>query len=366
MDLALSQEQLALQAAAAEAFGRFPPRRVLEGAGSGWDVLAASGWCGVSVPEDAGGAGLSMIDQALVVEAAGRVLHPDYWPAVATGALPLAVTGSGARLLPDLASGRRRAVLAFYEEPDRLDPFAPRASATRDGTGFRLDGRKVMVPQAAQADWVLCPVKMDGRVAVVAVTSSDLRPVPVPTPDLLRPYFDLDLTGVRVAGDALIVEPARGQEFMRRAFDVAVTGQCAELVGAAEQALSLTVAYAGERHQFGRPIGSFQAVKHRCAEMKIAIEAARSALFYAAWAVGAQDPSASLAVAVAKAFSAEALPQVGADALHLHGGMGFAWETEVHLYFRRILLGASYLGSATWHRARIAQALMDAQEVDWP
>ncbi len=366
MDLALSQEQLTLQATAAKAFGRFPPRRVLDGAASGWDELAANGWCGLSLPEEAGGAGLGMIDQALALEAAGGVLHPDYWPAVAMGALPLAMAGFAARLLPDLASGRRRAVLAFYDEPDRLDPLHPRAVASRDGEGYHLDGRKALIPQAAQVDWVLCPVRLDGGVAVMALAAPDLKPAPAPTPDLLRTYFDIDLAGVRVPGDALIVEPPAGHEFLRRAFDVAVVGQCAELVGAAEQLLSMTVTYARERRQFGRPIGSFQAVKHRCAEMKIAIEGARSGLYYAAWAVGAQDPSASLAVAVAKAFCADALPQVAAHALHLHGGMGFAWETDVHLYFRRILLGASYLGDARWHRARIAQALLDGHEGDWP
>ena len=355
MDFTLSPSQLSLQAAAAEAFGRWPPGDGPPPAES-WAMLAAEGWLGIALPESAGGAGLGLLEQVLVLEAAGCHLHSGYWPAVVLGALPLARCGLVPAWYPDLAAGRRRVVLALYEQADRFDPLAVTATATAVPEGYRLNGAKVLIPAAATADAILFPARLGNRIALFAVPAGTGVLTPADFPDIARPHANLTLDCAQLPPESLLAPDA--ETYLRTAVRIAGIGLCAELLGVAEAVLARTTAYAGERHQFGRPIGSFQAIKHRCADMKIALESARSAIYYAAWAADQQTADADLATSVAKVFCSQQMPDLVAHALHIHGGLGFTWEARLHLYFRRTLAAAAYLGDVRWHRERIAQALL--------
>jgi alkylation response protein AidB-like acyl-CoA dehydrogenase len=228
------------------------------------------------------------------------------------------------------------------------------------GGGWTASGRSDLVVYGPAADVVVVFAETDGSPALVTLApEASERPAPEPAMDRTRSV------GWLVAADRPVLRLA-GRDRAADLLDRAATATSAEMLGAAERVLEMTVAYAKDRVQFGRPIGGFQAVKHRCADMLVDVEGMRSATYYAGWAVGAGDPEAAAAASVAKVWSSDAARRVMASGLQVHGGIGFTWEHDMHLFLKRSQLDQMSFGDAGLHRERLAQILRPRAESGLP
>jgi alkylation response protein AidB-like acyl-CoA dehydrogenase len=370
VDFALSEEQERLRDAARELLRReCPSARVREAMAkeSGHDpelqrVFAEAGWLGCLVPEALGGAGLGLLDAAVLLEEMGRALVPGpFLVSSVSSVVALRELGSAPqqrRWLPRIASGEAIATLALAEPPEaRCDPARLRARARRRGDGFELGGTKSFVEHAHTADLWLCACRGPELFAVERGTPG-ARVLPQAPLDETRRPCGLRLRGVRVPPSARLAggrSPARRARGLRRALDASAVAVAADSLGAAQQALDLAVAYVKAREQFGRPVGSFQAVQHLAAECAARLEPARALLWYAAWAIDARRREASLAASMAKACCTDVHRFVARSAVELHGGIGFTWENDMHLFLKRALANAQAFGDAEHHRERVAE-----------
>ncbi|ALE73100.1 acyl-CoA dehydrogenase [Pseudonocardia sp. EC080625-04] len=313
----------------------------------------------LAVPEELGGAGGTCVDQAVAAEELGAALVTGPLLGTVGLAVPalVAAPASAARdaLLPELAEGTRTAALVA---PLTVPYDAATAAAVSADDG-RLTGTVDHVPDAAAADVLLVAAAgPDGPVlAAVDQGTAGVTVTPRGSLDLTRRIARVDLDG---APATVLATGDDADRALRHAFRTAGALLAAEQTGIAQRLLDLTVGYAKERLQFGRPIGSFQAVKHRCADMLVGVEHARTTALHAAWSVasGVDDPD--LAVSIAQATCSEVCYRVAADTVQLHGGIGFTWEHPAHLYYKRAVADAALLGSAEAHRERIAAAVLDA------
>jgi acyl-CoA dehydrogenase len=316
-----------------------------------WNALAELGVVGLLVPEEFGGAGMGMVDAAVVLEEMGRAVHPGPYLASAIGAVSLVLDAGSPRehgfLLPAMASGSVVGTVALLEPDRRFEIDSPATTAARLGEGWVLTGAKAHVPDAVGSDVVLVTASIAGEpgTAVFAVQtgSGGVAVEPVKTVDGTRKQAAITLDGApgwRLGdGDA--------SEAVARTVDRMAVASVIDGVGAAARALELAVEYAKERVAFDHPIGSFQAVQHLCADMLRAVELGRAAGYYACWAADDADPAeAHRAATLAKAFASEAFPQLGGSAIQVFGGIGFTWEHDIHLYYKRLLSLAYTLGSA--------------------
>ncbi len=327
-----------------------------------WRRMAELGWQGLVFPPDHGGAGLTLIELAIVLEEMGRAVLPGPFLSTVIAGLALLYGGDEAeraRWLPGICDGSRVATLALLEASACWDPAAITAVARRAGGEAVLSGRKLFVPDAHLADLVLCAVRRaeDGTLALVAVEREPAGLVleEVPSVDRTRRVFAVTLDGVRVRpGDVLAADAAGA---LARVLDAGRVALAAEMCGGAERVLELTVEHAKARRQFGQPIGAFQAIQHACADMMVAVECARVATCHAAWAVAQGAGDAALAAAMAKATASEAYRHVTAQAIQVHGGIGFTWEHDLQLYYKRALSSDVTFGDAAWSRERVAQLL---------
>ena len=378
MDFDLSEDQLALRKAAATLLDAMAsPARVREVAGTDahvdatlWQAMAEQGWLSVDTPEDEGGLGLGRVEVAVLGEEVGRHVAPV--PFLGTnlvlGALRRAMsdgaaddTGPDTALGPSslgqwveaLGAGDAVGALAWSSGAD-----AP--TATRRSGMWTVSGRTDPVVYASTADVVVTCASTDvGQLLFAVSLPAQRRPPAEPAMDRTRSVARLEL------GD----EPAvclGGPDQVEAVIDAGAAALSAEMLGAADQVLQMTVAYAKDRVQFGRPIGSFQAVKHRCADMLVDVEGMRSAAYYASWAVGAGDPDASTAASAAKVWCSDASRRVMASALQVHGGIGFTWEHDLHLFLKRAQLDQVSFGEARYHRERIARLLRPRAEAGLP
>jgi alkylation response protein AidB-like acyl-CoA dehydrogenase len=326
-----------------------------------WRRLAVEmGVAGLLVPEELGGAGLGVTELAIVLEEAGQTLA--CLPLYATAALAVpallycADQETQERYLPAICTGELTATLALSEDHGRWDLASVAATATPEGPRWRLTGVKNYVVDGASAGLLLVVAATAQGTALFAVEdgSPGLTRAPLVTLDQTRKQARLVLDGV-IARRVGPTDPSR----LDRALDVSRVLLAAEQVGGAQRCLDMTVRYAKDRVQFGRPIGSFQAVKQRLAEMLIRVESARSAAAEAAAvasAAGADEGLATVAC-VAKSYCSEAYVSVAADTIQLHGGIGFTWEHDAHLYYKRALSSAQLLGSPAVHVERLALLL---------
>lgn len=319
------------------------------------------GVLGLSVPEADGGVGGTLIDQAVAVEelaarlACGPVFGTVY---LAIPALVAAPAGTARdELLSELVEGRRTAAAAFGEIAGAFDPSAVTVTASGDA----LTGTVAQVVDAGIADELLVAATVDGGVALYAVATSDVQRTPLQTIDLTRQQADVALSA---APGRLIAGPDEAPRVITHALQVAAALLAVEQVGAAKHLLDLSVEYAKTRLQFGRPIGSFQAVKHKLADLLVDVEHARSTAYHAIWALtdGSDDPA--LATAIAQAVCSAALTHVATDTIQVHGGIGFTWEHQAHLYYKRAVTDAALLGSAEEHRDRVAAMVLDGLDRD--
>ncbi|MBB2988690.1 alkylation response protein AidB-like acyl-CoA dehydrogenase [Mycolicibacterium iranicum] len=325
------------------------------------------GVLGMAVPESAGGAGGTLIDQAVAVEELGAALACGPLFGTVYLAIPALVASSDSGdLLDALVEGTRTAAFAVPEDAATFDPSAVTVDAVRAGDGWTLTGSVERVVDAGAADVLLVAATGPDGVGLYAVDANDegVQRVSLTTLDLTRPQASVTLTG---APARLVSGPEEAERVVTHALQVGAALLAVEQVGAAQHLLNLTVDYAKNRLQFGRPIGSFQAVKHRLADDLVAVEHARSTAYHAVWALtdGSDDPA--LAVAIAQATSSAAFVRVATDTIQVHGGIGFTWEHQAHLYYKRAYTDAALLGSAEAHRSRVAEFVLDvAPDKDAP
>jgi alkylation response protein AidB-like acyl-CoA dehydrogenase len=338
-------------------------RAVWEQAGSQLGLL------GLAIPEEYGGAGFTFAEQAIVLEELGAALYsgPYLASAVLAATALLASPDEGARrdLLPAIASGETIATLAFTEDDGSWDPSTIRLSATpatearataSAGDGWRLDGHKSFVLDGGSAGLILVLATVGGALSLFAVEAGapGLSRTVLPTLDQTRKLARLEFDGV---SGRLIGSPGDAAAVMDRVLDVAAIALAAEQLGGAQRALDMTVEYAKVRHQFGRPIGSFQALKHRMADLLLEVESLRGAVSYAAAAVAEGSAEVPVVASLVKAYASETYFHVAAENIQIHGGIGFTWEHDAHLYFKRAKSSELLLGDASYHRERLADRI---------
>ena len=308
-----------------------------------WAAMAAQGWTAVAVPEADGGLGLGWVEAVVLLEEVGRHTSPAPYAPQLLALDALAGHGAHAGLVSSLVDGSATAAVAWSGRPDAV-------TVTGDGGSVALTGRLGPLEGAAVADAAV--VVVPDAVYLVDLVATG-RPRPEPAMDVTRTLSWLPLDGtpaVRLGGPA---EAAR-----LGALGALATS--AELLGGSGRVLELATQYAKDRIQFGVPIGSFQAVKHRCADMLVDVEGMRSATWYAAWAASVGEPGWELAAATAKVWCADASKRVMASGLQVHGGIGFTWEHDLHLFIKRAQFSQLDFGDAAFHRSALATGLRDA------
>ena len=378
MDFALTQDQEMIRATAeaflADASPSAAVRQAMQTV-SGFDVNTWNrigeelGWCATAIPEELGGLGLTIIEQAILMEQMGRRLFcSPYFATACLAATALLQVGTSAarqRHLPAIAAGTLTAPLAFGERGLDWHPTTVTAIATPTSDGYRLSGRFQHVPDGASARLLLLPGRIAGEndVSLFAVPadSSGVEKLPHVTIDATRRLAEVRLNEVRIEVEAMVSMEGGIGEGLARTSAFAAIALAAEQLGGAQQCLDMTLAYIAERRQFGRSIASFQAVKHRCAEAMVRIEAARSAVLGAACAIVASPTTSNLLLesACAKALASDCFFHCAAEAVQLHGGVGFTWEYDPHLYLKRAQASSQWLGSSDTLRERVAAIVLD-------
>jgi alkylation response protein AidB-like acyl-CoA dehydrogenase len=331
-----------------------------------WKKIAGLGWTGLGIPEQYGGVG-TFLDLIVVLEEAGRALMPGPFFATMGLAVPALIeAGTEAQkkdVLGAIAQGSARATLALTEPSGRWDAGSVTLTAKPSGGGWKLDGVKLFVPDAEAADYMVVAARTRGEgedgisLFLVKGRPAGMKVTPLKTLDMTRRWSEVRFDGVQLEGDAVMGQADKAWPHLKRALEWATAALCAEMIGGTQKVLETSTEYAKTRHQFGKPIGIYQAVSHKLADMLVLSESGRSATYYAAWAVEADATDRSLAASMAKAYVSDAYRKVAGDGIQVHGGIGFTWEHDMHLYFKRAKSSEVTLGDATYHRELVAQAL---------
>jgi alkylation response protein AidB-like acyl-CoA dehydrogenase len=348
VDFDLSDDQLALRDAARDLLDSLAsPTQVRAHTAAAdpydrrlWAAMVEQGWLGVELAEDAGGLGLGAVESVVLLEEIGRHVAPVPFRSTALALGACARAGRDGAV-GALLSGDFIACIAWARSRDAV-------SATAIGDEWTLTGRPDPVVDGPIADLAIVPATTADGPALFAVSLTEHgRPRRESAMDLTRPlgWLHLDATPAQYLGGADAVEAL---------LDHGATFTAAEMLGSASRVLDLATDYAKERVQFGRPIGSFQAVKHRCADMLVDVEGMRSTVYWAAWCIGARDGDASIAASTAKTWCSDASKRVMASGLQVHGGIGFTWEHDLHFFLKRAQLDQLLFGDATFHRERLA------------
>jgi alkylation response protein AidB-like acyl-CoA dehydrogenase len=331
-----------------------------------WRTFGELGWTGLAIPQAYGGAGLGWVELCLLQEEQGRRLVPSPFFSTCALAAPLiAAAGDEAQrraLLPRIAAGELTIACALTGTEGRPPGDGVSVLLESRGEEFTLSGVADFVIHADSAELLVVlarasvsPSQGAGglSVAVIPAASAGLSIHPHVMLDLTRPMARIELDGVNVSREQLLGDPGSAASAVEAALDLARIALASEALGGAERVLEMTTDYVKERVQFGRPVGSFQAVKHRLADMMIEVEAAKSAAWYAACVADERHEELAEAAAIAKSYCCDAFFDCAANAIQLHGGIGFTWEHEVHRYFKRARATMTLLGSPAWQRERL-------------
>ena len=316
-----------------------------------WRAMAAQGFLGATYAEEAGGLGLGFVELAALAEEMGRALVPGAFLANLLAGSAIQASGS-TRHLNELANGSRKATLALLESTGNWDPGA----VAMHGGDSSLWGEKFFVPDAGIADVIVVAARDRGELALYAVDAAHTTRTAMPAIDLTRRLYKL---GFHNAKGELLARGDKALAALEHALDVATIALCAEMTGGMQRTMEIAVEYAKTRKQFGKPIGQYQAVQHQCADMFLWTESSRSAAYYGAWAMTEGAADARAAVSVAKVYASDACREVGNRGVQVQGGMGFTWENDTHLYYRRAKASEIALGDASYHRERIARIVVD-------
>jgi alkylation response protein AidB-like acyl-CoA dehydrogenase len=335
-----------------------------------WKQLAETGLLGITIDEAHGGLGLGLIEQALVLEEMGRAAYPGpYFSTVVLAATAIIAGGDRAQLdayLPGIAEGTLKATLALMEDRLAAGPEGIALRARSQGGEYVLSGVKRFVPFAHVADVILVAARTSESsdpshgVTIFAVSkgAEGLSIEQNVMIDQTNKVSTLTLENVRVGREAVVGQVDGGWKILEIVLRRAAVASAAVMLGAARKCMDMSVEYAKVREQFGQAIGSFQAIKHACAEMLVEVENAHGATYYAAWAVDAAAPDAGLAASVAKSYVGEAARKVCGSAIQVHGGIGFTWEYDLHLYFKQAKFLEALYGDAEHHRELVLREIM--------
>jgi len=335
-----------------------------------WSKMVEMGWPAMRIPEAYDGLEMGLLDLAVVLEEMGRALVPGpFFSTILLAADTIKAAGTDSQkknYLPRVAAGEIRGTVALYESDGGADMGHIQMEARADGDGFVLNGIKLFVPDAHVANFLVCAARTEaGNNPVRGITlfllstqAEGISISPMPTMDGTRKLCAMEFSGVRVNGDGVLGSVNDGWKVLRPVLQCAQVGLCAECLGGAQRAMEIATEYAKVRVQFDQPIGAFQAIKHRCAQMYVEVESSRSVLYWAAWAQDHADPEeAALAASVAKAYCSEVYTNTAASALQILGGTGFSWEHDIHLYLKRAKANEVTLGDPVYHREQVAQLL---------
>jgi alkylation response protein AidB-like acyl-CoA dehydrogenase len=326
-----------------------------------WTQLVSLGMSGLCVPERYGGSGGGIPEIVVAAEEMGRALAPAPWFSsvlAAQAILAMEDPAAAQRLLPGLCEGKRIATVAVVTGPGGWSRHDPSAHAYRDGPHYRVCGTKTFVTDGDAADLVLCVVTAPSGPSLFVVDSraEGVQQRPLDTVDLTRRFTEIAFDDA--VGDLVGTEGA-GQRALDQVCWLAPLILAGEAVGGAQRCLDNAVAHAKRRVQFGRLIGSFQAVKHMCAELLLDVESARSTLYRAMWATHEGEASAKMLTHLAKAYCCDTYMAAAVDNIQIHGGIGFTWEHEAHLHYRRAHVTRQLFDDPTFHRDRLVDCLLE-------
>jgi len=326
-----------------------------------WDQMANQlGLQALAIPEEYGGVGFGYVELIVVFEEMGAaLLCAPYFSTVALAANALLSSGDEAAkkdLLPGIASGETIATLALTEDSGRWDTDGITLAATRKGDEWKLDGHKMFVVDGHNANLVLVAGRTEKGVGLFAVEggAAGMTTTPLATMDQTRKQARIEFASTPAR---LVGEEGGAAPVLSRTLDLAAVALAAEQVGGAQRCLDMAVEYAKTRIQFGRPIGSFQAIKHKCADMLLEVESAKSAAYYAGWAATEDSEELPVVASLAKSYCSEAFFHAAAENIQIHGGIGFTWEHDAHLYFKRAKSSELMLGDPSYHRELLAQRI---------
>ncbi|MBL8234476.1 MAG: acyl-CoA/acyl-ACP dehydrogenase, partial [Bryobacterales bacterium] len=334
----LSETQLLLQKSAREFLTNECPmtevRRIAATATAQdallWKKMADQGWTGMIFPEEQGGMALGMVEMAAIFEQMGRILLPGPFHSTVALAGPMLSAAGAKQHVESICEGKACATAALLEDTAELDPATWQTRAAESADGWRITGRKLFVPDAAASDWIVCAAHADGELALFAAERGAGAVTDLKSMDITRRLYAVEWND---APAQLIARGDAARSALAYGLNVATVAMVAEMVGGMQRVLETTVGYAKTRKQFDKPIGQFQAVQHMCADMLMWTESSRSAVYYAAYALQEKLAEADSAVSVAKVYAADAYRESGNRGIQVHGGMGFTWENDLHLYY---------------------------------
>jgi alkylation response protein AidB-like acyl-CoA dehydrogenase len=326
-----------------------------------WKQMAEQlGLQSLTIPEEYGGQGFGYVELIVVLEEMGKTLVcAPYFSSVVLAANTLLQSGDDAakkEYLPGIASGETIATLAFTEPSGKWDESGVEATATGSGDSWKISGTKMFVLDGHTASLIIVAARTPKGVSLFAVDgdAAGLTRTPLATMDQTRKQAKLELDGVE---GKLIGAEGKGWDVLSTVLDLAAVALAAEQVGGAQRCLDMSVEYAKVRVQFGRPIGSFQAIKHKCADMLLEVESAKSAAYYAGWCASEMNDELPAVASLAKAYCSDAYFHAAAENIQIHGGIGFTWEHPAHLYFKRAKSSELLFGDPTYHRELLAQRI---------
>lgn len=377
MDFGLNEEQEMLKTMARDFFTNECPKthvREMMDDEKGyspelWKKMAELGFLGLVIPEEYGGTGGNFIDLMVLMQEMGRAVLPSpFISTVLLAGIPLLAAGTEEQkkeFLPKIAAGDVILALALSEPNGDLGADAIEIEAVAEGNDYIINGTKLFVLDAAAADHILCATRtkstkdpeegitlflIDAKADGVHVTS-------LKTMDETRKQCEVLFKNVKVPAKSMVGELHQGWPILKKTLNQATAMLCGEMVGGLDTVMEMTLDYAKQRIQFGVPIGSFQAIKHKFADMLIQVEYARSLTYYAAWTVDQDIPDSPVAVSTAKSWCGDAYKHVTNEGVQIHGGIGFTWDHDMHLYFKRAKFSDTAFGDSTYHRELIAQSL---------
>jgi len=376
MDFGLGEEQVMLKTSARDFLENECPKQLVRDMMEDergyspelWKKMAAQGWLGLAFPEEYGGAGMNFLDLAVLLEEMGRALVPGpFVPTVVLAGRPILAAGSEEQkqqFLPKIASGDMILTLAFMEPNGSLEASGVTVEAFPTGDDFIIEGIKLFVPDAHVADYLLCvvrtkdgPDKEDGiTLFLVDTTTAGIHTEVLKTMTGEK-LCEVILHNVTVPKANILGELHQGWPIIKRVLEEARVAECAWTAGGARWVLETSIDYAKERVQFGVPIGSFQIIQHKCVDMAVKVEGATSITYYAAWTVSENDPNSTMATSMAKAYCSDIYTAVAAEGIQIHGGIGFTWDHDLHLYFKRAKSSEVAFGDGDYHREEVAKLL---------
>lgn len=325
-----------------------------------WAAMAELGLQAMHIPEEYGGAGFSLLETGIVLEELGRKVVPvPYLSSVVLGGSAVLAAGSDdqkAEILPQLGGGELRLALAITEAGRSWDPADIALEATADGDSFVLHGTKSYVVDGHSCHMLVVSAREGSGISLFLVPADapHVSRSRIETMDMTRQQAKVSFAGVRVPASSRLGAAGSGVATLEHVYDVAAAMLAFEQLGGAQRCLEMSVEYARERFQFGRAIGSFQAIKHKCADMLVQVESARSAAYYAGWAAAEDPDELAVAAPTAKSYCSDAYFLCAGENIQVHGGIGFSWEHDAHLYFKRAKTSQLMLGDSAEWRARLA------------